>query len=82
MDLLCREVVHADFEQLKKTPNRNVFLGSHIINGEIVLDESEEEDRMGKRGRVDEVFGEPLSFPAYLDASLNILILLGAVHSD
>jgi hypothetical protein len=29
MDLICREMIHADLARLKKTPGVNVFLGPH-----------------------------------------------------
>lgn len=46
-------------EHLKQTPNRNVFLGAHHVGDEIVVGAGEdEEDRIGRRGRVEEVFGE------------------------
>jgi len=29
LDLICREMIHADLSRLKETPGVNVFLGSH-----------------------------------------------------
>ena len=60
LDLFCREVIHADMVHLKKTPTRNVVLDVHHGNEEVVLEESEEIDRLGRRGRIEEVFGEQL----------------------
>ncbi|GJE97567.1 Bestrophin, RFP-TM, chloride channel-domain-containing protein [Phanerochaete sordida] len=58
LDLFCREVIHADIVHLKRTPTRNVFLGAHHAGDEVVVDASEEdEDRLGRRGRIEEVFG-------------------------
>ena len=58
LDLFCREVVHADIEHIKLTPNRNVVLGLHHINGTIWIDEVAEDDRMVKKGSVEQTFGQ------------------------
>lgn len=66
LDLFCREVIHADFEHLKQTPCRNVFLGSHHVGDEVILDETVVEDRLVRKGRVEEVFG--VSFVCFGDS--------------
>ncbi|EKM53790.1 uncharacterized protein PHACADRAFT_211435 [Phanerochaete carnosa HHB-10118-sp] len=56
LDLFCREVICADMDQLKRTPTRNVFLGAPHVSDEVVVNEGKE-DRLGRHGRVEEVFG-------------------------
>ena len=48
LDMFCNEIVRADIERLKRTPNRNVFLGGH---------QHPSEKGKGTCGRVEEVFG-------------------------
>ncbi|CAL1711817.1 unnamed protein product [Somion occarium] len=56
LDMFCREVIHADFEHLKKTPCMNVFLGSPHRADEVTI-----EDPLSsvEHGRVEDVFGHP-----------------------
>lgn len=58
LDLFCREVIRADIAYLKRTPTRNAVLDAHQFGDERVLDgAADAEDRLGRRGRVEEVFG-------------------------
>lgn len=51
--MFCREVIHADFEHLKRTPCMNVFIGSHHDIDEMLVDPPE----VVVKGRVEEAFG-------------------------
>jgi len=52
LDMLCNEIVRADVERLKRTPNRNVFLGGHQHRADATGDKGK-----GSGSRVEDVFG-------------------------
>ena len=58
LDLFCREVIHADIEHLKQTPNRNAWLGARHPGDAALFEQVVEDDRLMKRGAVEEAFGE------------------------
>ena len=58
LDLFCREVIHTDIEHLRQTPNRNVWLGAHHADEAALFEQVVEDDRLVRRGAVEEAFGE------------------------
>ncbi|KIP03186.1 hypothetical protein PHLGIDRAFT_253223 [Phlebiopsis gigantea 11061_1 CR5-6] len=57
LDLFCREVIHADMEHLKQTPNRNAWLGARHPDDAALFEQVFEENRLVRRGLVEEAFG-------------------------
>ncbi|KAH9832621.1 UPF0187-domain-containing protein [Rhodofomes roseus] len=52
LDMFCNEIIRADIERLKRTPNRNVFLGGHQHRADANSDKGKETG-----WRVEDVFG-------------------------
>lgn len=52
LDMFCNEIVRADVERLKRTPNRNVFLGGHQHRTDITGEKGKESG-----WRIEDVFG-------------------------
>ncbi|KAH8088981.1 Bestrophin, RFP-TM, chloride channel-domain-containing protein [Cristinia sonorae] len=51
LDMFCREIIHADFEHLKRMPSPNVFLGDEEFIGRI------DQLARGDHSRVEDLFG-------------------------
>ncbi|EPT03024.1 hypothetical protein FOMPIDRAFT_1159620 [Fomitopsis schrenkii] len=52
LDMFCNEIIRADVERLKRTPNRNVFLGGHQHRADASNEKGKATD-----WRVEDVFG-------------------------